>query len=95
MPKKVTHDGSRWSNAADDPVELREYDPAWPEEFAKEVKAIRTEVGGTLAYSTEHVGSTAIPGLIAKPIIDIILIVPDKSRWPETNACSPSATTKS
>jgi len=86
MHDKVTHNGSRWSNADSDLVELREYDPGWPEEFQREAKAIRAELGEVLAYSTEHVGSTAIPGLTAKPIIDIILVVPDKRRWPEVVA---------
>lgn len=80
---RVAHDGSRWSNADEDRVELREYDPRWPAEFEKEAKAIRTELGPTLAYSLEHVGSTAIPGLAAKPIIDVVLVVADRARWRE------------
>ena len=32
---RVTHDGTRWSNAADDPIEIAPYDPAWPARFAR------------------------------------------------------------
>jgi GrpB-like predicted nucleotidyltransferase (UPF0157 family) len=83
MSEEITHDGSRWSNADEDRVELRQYDPGWPAEFVREARAIRGELGATLACSIEHVGSTAIPGLVAKPIIDIVLVVPDRARWPE------------
>lgn len=86
MSSRITHNGSEWSNADEDRVELREYDPRWPAEFDREAKAIRTELEETLAYSIEHVGSTAIPGLAAKPIIDIVLVVPDRGRWPEVVA---------
>ena len=46
------------------------YDPQWPAEFAAE-KARLAEALGTLAQRIEHHGSTAVPGLAAKPIIDI------------------------
>jgi GrpB-like predicted nucleotidyltransferase (UPF0157 family) len=46
------------------------YDPAWPEQFAAEAERIR-KVFGNLALLIEHVGSTSVPGLAAKPVIDI------------------------
>jgi hypothetical protein len=46
------------------------YDPAWPEQFAAEAEGIR-KVFGNLALRIEHVGSTSVPGLAAKPVIDI------------------------
>ena len=83
MPDCVTHDGVHWSNAGEDRILLREWDSRWPAEFEKEARAIRAQLSDSLGYSIEHVGSTAVPGLVAKPIIDIVLAVPDQRRWPE------------
>ena len=60
------------------PVVLVEYDPEWPGEFAREETRIRDALGDT-ALQVEHVGSTSIPGIAAKPIIDIALVVPDSA----------------
>jgi len=60
------------------PIVLAEYDPAWPELFAREAARIRSLLGGT-ARLVEHAGSTSVPGLAAKPIIDIVLAVPDSA----------------
>ena len=57
-----------------DEVVITEYDPSWPEVFAGEAQAIRQALGNTLV-AIEHVGSTAIPGLAAKPVIDILAAV--------------------
>ena len=57
-------------------VELVEYDRSWPELFAREARRIECALG-RLALRIEHVGSTSIPGLAAKPIIDILLVVAD------------------
>jgi DNA-3-methyladenine glycosylase I len=62
-------------------VELAEYDPRWPELYAREEQRIR-EALGERALRLEHVGSTSVPGLAAKPIIDIALTVPDSSDEP-------------
>ena len=51
------------------------YDPRWPELFAEEAGRIRQAMGDTLV-AVEHVGSTAVPGLSAKPILDILVSVP-------------------
>jgi GrpB-like predicted nucleotidyltransferase (UPF0157 family) len=51
-------------------IEITSYDPAWPAAFEAEADALRQALDG-LAVSIEHVGSTAIPGLAAKPVIDI------------------------
>jgi putative glutamine amidotransferase len=50
--------------------EIVEYDAAWPERFEQEAARIR-EALGDVAVRIEHVGSTAVPGLVAKPTIDI------------------------
>lgn len=53
-------------------VILEKYDPAWPALFEKEKKLILEACGGRI-HSVEHIGSTSVPGLGAKPIIDILL----------------------
>jgi len=63
------------------PITLAEYDPRWPGLFAREAARIRAVLGGT-ALRVEHVGSTSVPGLAAKPIIDILLVVPDSADEP-------------
>lgn len=62
----------------DAPIHLAEYDPRWPALFEREAARIRAALGDT-AVRLEHTGSTSVPGLAAKPIIDITLIVPDSS----------------
>jgi GrpB-like predicted nucleotidyltransferase (UPF0157 family) len=62
----------------DGPIELVDYDPAWAERFEREAERIRAALGDT-ALLVEHVGSTSVPGLAAKPIVDIVLAVPDSS----------------
>ncbi|MFC1642618.1 GNAT family N-acetyltransferase [Myxococcota bacterium] len=52
------------------PITLVPYDPSWPERFAMEAARVRAALGDT-ARRIEHVGSTAVPGLAAKDIIDI------------------------
>lgn len=58
------------------PVIINEYDPAWPAVFARLAAIVATPLGG-LALAIEHIGSTAVPGLAAKPIIDIDIAVAD------------------
>src|SRR5260370_10569869 len=65
----------------DAPITLVEYDLVWPENFAHEAKRIRAALGER-AIKVEHVGSTSVPGLVAKPIIDILLVVPDPADEP-------------
>lgn len=60
------------------PITLADYDPAWPVLFAREAARIRAALGAR-AVRVEHVGSTSVPGLAAKPIIDVLLAVPDSS----------------
>lgn len=58
-----------------DDVEIVPYDPAWPGLFATEVKQLRGVLDPELVLGIEHFGSTAVPGLAAKPIIDILIAV--------------------
>jgi GrpB-like predicted nucleotidyltransferase (UPF0157 family)/ribosomal protein S18 acetylase RimI-like enzyme len=62
----------------DGPVGLVAYDPAWPGLYAREAARIRDALGPQ-ARRIEHVGSTSIPGLMAKPLIDIVLAVADSA----------------
>lgn len=59
-------------------VVLVDYDPAWPGLFVRESKRISSVLGRN-ALAIEHVGSTSVPGLAAKPIIDIVLVVANSS----------------
>ncbi|TMI11369.1 GrpB family protein [Candidatus Bathyarchaeota archaeon] len=65
----------------DAPITLVEYDPAWPKIFVREATRIKAALGER-AIVVEHVGSTSVPGLIAKPIIDILLVVADSADEP-------------
>ena len=62
-------------------VEIREYDPEWPRLYAREEERIRLLLGERVVR-IEHAGSTSVPGLPAKPIVDIVLEVPDSSDEP-------------
>jgi GrpB-like predicted nucleotidyltransferase (UPF0157 family) len=62
----------------DAPITLVPYDPAWPAQFATEADRIRAALGSGVIL-LEHTGSTSVPGLAAKPIIDITLVVPDSA----------------
>ena len=54
------------------PVEIAAYDPSWPARFEEEKQLLRRALEQWLAGPIEHVGSTAVPGLAAKPVIDIM-----------------------
>jgi GrpB-like predicted nucleotidyltransferase (UPF0157 family) len=58
-----------------DEVELVDYDARWPSLFDEEVKRLRAVLDPSLILGLEHFGSTAVPGLSAKPIIDILIAV--------------------
>jgi len=59
-------------------IYLADYDPNWPVLYDREAARIRAVLGNT-AIQIEHAGSTSVPGLAAKPIIDIVLAVPDSA----------------
>ena len=65
----------------DAPIELVDYDVAWPTLFEREARCIREGLGDNV-IQLEHVGSTSVPGLVAKPLIDIVLVVRDSSNEP-------------
>lgn len=71
-----------------DTVHLAPYDPDWPIQYAAEAAKIRTALGAK-ALVLEHVGSTSIPGLPAKPVLDILLAVADSA---DEDAYAPALT---
>lgn len=65
------------ARALAEPVDVVPYDPGWPALFAEEAARLRRLLPPRLVGRIEHIGSTAVPGLPAKPIVDISLEVPD------------------
>lgn len=59
-------------------IRIHGYDPRWPSIFEKHAAIIAGALGSA-ALNIEHVGSTSVPGLAAKPIVDLLLIVEDSS----------------
>ena len=62
-------------------IVIVDYDPLWPEKFKKHA-AMLSRALGSKALSIEHVGSTSVPGLAAKPIIDIVVQVENSGNEP-------------
>ena len=65
------------SSGPDDPVVVVDYDPLWPALFAREALLLDGVLGTYVTGGIHHVGSTAVPGLAAKPVIDILVGVAD------------------
>ncbi len=63
-------------SGADDSIKLVEYNPEWKKDFTIFSDLLREFLGSDLVLRIEHIGSTAVPGLIAKPVIDILVEVP-------------------
>lgn len=68
-----------------DPVVVVPYDPAWPATFELLRERLAHAVGDR-AVGIEHVGSTAVPGLAAKPIVDIDVVIRHEADFPEVQA---------
>ncbi len=65
------------------PIEVVPYNPTWPQMFEEEATLIRQALGEN-CLAVHHIGSTSIPGLAAKPIIDIIPVVRDITQVDQT-----------
>jgi GrpB-like predicted nucleotidyltransferase (UPF0157 family) len=83
VPDDLTDEanGTEWIGGRprhDAPISLVPYDPAWPALFDGEATGIRSALGPDV-IRLEHTGSTSVPGLAAKPTIDIALVVPDSA----------------
>jgi GrpB-like predicted nucleotidyltransferase (UPF0157 family) len=61
----------------EEPIQLVDYDPSWPKRFERERVLLLEALAPWLAGPIEHVGSTAIPDMVAKPVIDIAAAVKD------------------
>jgi GrpB-like predicted nucleotidyltransferase (UPF0157 family) len=57
-----------------DPIEIAVYEPEWPRRFARQGAELRAALGA-VALRIDHIGSTSVPGLAAKPIIDVQISV--------------------
>jgi GrpB-like predicted nucleotidyltransferase (UPF0157 family) len=66
----------RVRRARDEPVELHDYDPLWPQRFEQEARHLRQLLPQAGLGRIAHFGSTAIPGMVAKPIVDMLVEVP-------------------
>jgi len=60
-------------------VEVVTYDPAWPDQFDRVARALAGALAEVDVRAIEHVGSTSVPGLAAKPVLDIDVVVPRQS----------------
>jgi GrpB-like predicted nucleotidyltransferase (UPF0157 family) len=67
-------DATRWS---DEPVHVVPDDPTWPARFEAERSLLEAAIGDRVVAGIHHVGSTAVTGLAAKPVIDILVGVRD------------------
>src|SRR5215218_3506416 len=70
--------------AGDEPIRLVPYDGSWPERFEEERAELELVIGSWTVGGIHHVGSTAVPGMDAKPTIDILVGVQDLD---EARAC--------
>jgi GrpB-like predicted nucleotidyltransferase (UPF0157 family) len=59
-------------------ITIAEYDPEWPAKFERHAGIIAGALGSA-ALRIEHIGSTSVPGLAAKPVVDILVVVPDSA----------------
>lgn len=69
-----------------DPIEIVDYDPSWPAQFAEIARRVRAACADGPPITIEHVGSTSIPGLAAKPVIDLNVVVSARGDVPNAIA---------
>lgn len=62
----------------DDDIEIVAYDPAWPDHYDREQSRLRAALDPVDVRRIEHIGSTAVPGLAAKPIVDVLVVVDNR-----------------
>jgi GrpB-like predicted nucleotidyltransferase (UPF0157 family) len=74
----------RRRTVADEPVRVVPYDESWPARFDAEKKLLEATIGSWITGGIHHIGSTAVSGLAAKPVIDILVGVED---LPSSKAC--------
>jgi len=67
----------RIARVVGDEITISPYDPRWPESFRQEREYLQSCLPSDLVRRIEHFGSTAVPGLAAKPVVDILVEVTD------------------
>jgi GrpB-like predicted nucleotidyltransferase (UPF0157 family) len=73
MVEPVADAAARGDGWTDEPVHISPYDPEWPLRFEREHGALEGAIGAWVVGGIHHVGSTAVPNLEAKPVIDILV----------------------
>src|SRR5262245_26848067 len=81
--KRVTDNGIGRNSDDKDFVEIEWNNPNWQKELSVKANQLRVPLRRNLACSIEHIGSTAVSGLAAKPIMDIVIACGERSRWNE------------
>lgn len=80
-PDRVDIDLGPLATAPQDVVELVPHSPTWSQRFEDESRALRAVLPHDLDPQIEHIGSSAVPELLSRPIIDIMLLVEDRTRF--------------
>jgi GrpB-like predicted nucleotidyltransferase (UPF0157 family) len=80
-PDETVDDILARTTAARSPIVIADYDPGWPALFERLAEPVRAAVAG-LGARVEHVGSTSVPGLAAKPIVDMDVVMPSPTDVP-------------
>ena len=83
MHPAITRNGTEWSNASEDRVEIVAPDPSWTRQYEEEAAALLSVLKPFGDFRIEHFGSTAVPGLRSKPTIDILLLHSTPALWPQ------------
>lgn len=73
------------------PIVLEQYNPEWPQEFETIKAELQNHLQGVDYLSIEHVGSTSVPGLVAKSVIDVDVLVTRENVEPAVDALSTKA----
>ncbi len=63
-------------------ITITGYNEDWPKRFGEIRDCLRSELADEGAFEVEHFGSTAVPGLVARPLLDLCIVVPDASQLP-------------
>jgi len=66
-----------------DRIVIRPYDPAWPELFTQQAGRLTSVLGSQLVVPLEHIGSTSVPQLASKPIIDMLALIENYDAFQE------------
>ena len=77
MQNKIETTEEKIDRVTREKIVIAPYDPGWPESFRLEKEHLLSCLPGGLVSRIEHFGSTAVPGLVAKPIVDILVEVAD------------------